>query len=154
MSATAASQVKGSSSSCRRRASSARRLPVRSRPARRSEARFQHDVRKKSMNKLKDKIREKTGRCRGVSLEQVIANRRLDMRESASSLASFRSTVCVRSRRIVSLAAIVAPSIESLRSTIESDSSRVGNRTEATRVEYSGRRYQSTDLADSADLRR
>ena len=31
-------------------------------------------VRKKSMNKLKNKIREKTGRCRGVSLEQVIAD--------------------------------------------------------------------------------
>ena len=31
-------------------------------------------VRKKSMAKLKDKIREKTGRCRGVSLEQVIAD--------------------------------------------------------------------------------
>ena len=31
-------------------------------------------VRKKSMNKLKDKIREMTGRCRGVSLEQVIAD--------------------------------------------------------------------------------
>ena len=31
-------------------------------------------VRKKSLAKLKDKIREKTGRCRGVSLEQVIAD--------------------------------------------------------------------------------
>ena len=31
-------------------------------------------VRKKSLAKLKDKIREKTGRCSGVSLEQVIAD--------------------------------------------------------------------------------
>ncbi len=31
-------------------------------------------VRKKSMDKLKDKIREKTGRCGGVSLEQVISD--------------------------------------------------------------------------------
>ena len=31
-------------------------------------------MRKKSLAKLKDKIREKTGRCRGVSLEQVIAD--------------------------------------------------------------------------------
>ena len=31
-------------------------------------------VRKKSLAKLKDKIREQTGRCRGVSLEQVIAD--------------------------------------------------------------------------------
>ena len=31
-------------------------------------------VRKKSLAKMKDKIREKTGRCRGVSLEQVIAD--------------------------------------------------------------------------------
>ena len=48
------------------------------------EACFQHDgyrfeagrrfVRKKSLDKLKDKIREKTGRCGGVSLEQVIAD--------------------------------------------------------------------------------
>ena len=31
-------------------------------------------VRKKSLAKLKDKIREKTGRCRGASLEQVIVD--------------------------------------------------------------------------------
>jgi len=31
-------------------------------------------VRKKSMNKLKDKVRDLTGRCRGVSLDQVIAD--------------------------------------------------------------------------------
>ena len=50
------------------------RLPVRSWPAPTFLACLRQDVRKKSLNKLKDSIREKTRRTRGQSLDVVIVD--------------------------------------------------------------------------------